>query len=41
LTTPRTTYVYIALGTDTIPAGRLDMVREGGVAFARFWFITP
>jgi serine/threonine-protein kinase HipA len=36
LTPPRTTYVYITLGSDTIPAGRLDMVRENGVAFARF-----
>jgi serine/threonine-protein kinase HipA len=32
----KTTYVYITLGTDTIPAGRLDMVREGREAFARF-----
>ena len=36
MTPPRTTYVYITLGSDTIPAGRLDMVRENGVAFARF-----
>jgi serine/threonine-protein kinase HipA len=36
LTTPCTTYVYITLGSDIIPAGRLDMVREGKEAFARF-----